>query len=196
MNRWVKIMLGITLFAYIGFWANKKFISNLPHAVGKPIDTFNGVVVYYNGKISHVSGRNLTADNYNLGLRYQCVEFVKRYYYEFLKHKMPDPYGHAKDFYDKTVSDGQKNGKRGLFQYSNPSLTKPSIHDLVIFAGHVGNSFGHVAIISNVNEHEIEIVQQNPGIYGNSRERFPLIFQNGFWKINHERILGWLRKND
>lgn len=194
MNCWIKIFLGIVLLGYVGFWANKKFSSNLPHAVGQPVDTFNGVVVYYNGKISHVSGRNLTADNYNLGLRYQCVEFVKRYYYEFLKHKMLDPYGHAKDFYDKSVPDGQKNGKRGLFQYSNPSRTKPEIHDLVIFDGHAGNSYGHVAIISDVNDYEIEIVQQNPGIFGNSRERFPLTFQNDSWKITHDRILGWLRK--
>lgn len=140
-----------------------------------------------------MSGRN-TVDGYNLGLKYQCVEFVKRYYYKHLQHKMPDSYGHAKDFFDKTLRDGQKNKPRGLTQYTNPSQTKPKINDIIIFDGTVFNRYGHVAIISNVTDNEIEIIQQNPGQFGKSREQITLIGINGKWKINNGRILGWLRK--
>lgn len=63
---------------------------NPAHAVGDPLDTLNGVIVYYNGGVSHDCGRNVAADGYNLGMKYQCVEFVKRYYYEYLQHEMPD----------------------------------------------------------------------------------------------------------
>lgn len=49
---------------------------------------------------------------YNIGLKYQCVKFVKRYYYEHLNHKMPDSYGHEKDFFDNTIADGQLNKKQ------------------------------------------------------------------------------------
>jgi len=51
--------------------------------------------VYYNGSVGHVSGRNLVPDGYNPGLKYQCVEFVKRYYYQHLNHKIPDSYRHT-----------------------------------------------------------------------------------------------------
>ncbi len=50
------------------------------YEVGDKVDSLNGVYVYYNSNVGNVSGRNLASDGYNLGLKYQCVEFVKRYY--------------------------------------------------------------------------------------------------------------------
>nr|WP_176701041.1 hypothetical protein [Gilliamella apicola] len=75
--------------------------------IGKVVDEFNGVKVYYNGSINNVSGRNIAKDGYNLGLKYQCVEFIKRYYYQRFNHKMPNSYGHAKDFFDPSIVDGK-----------------------------------------------------------------------------------------
>ena len=57
--------------------------------------------------MNNVSGRNVTVDGYNLGLKYQCVEFVKRYYYKHYRHKMPNSYGNAKDFFIAQISDGR-----------------------------------------------------------------------------------------
>lgn len=162
--------------------------------VGHPVDSLNGVVVYYNGKVSNVVGRNTTKDGYNLGLKYQCVEFVKRYYYEHLNHKMPNSYGHAKDFFNTRLSDGQKNPDRNLIQFTNPSKTLPKVNDLIIFDGTVFNQYGHVAIISKVTDNEIEIIQQNPGPFGDSRATFKLQKNNGKWEIKNNQVLGWLRK--
>lgn len=178
-----------------GLWTFQRFNFNTDFSVGQQIDSLNGVYVYYNGSVDNVISRNTATDGYNLGLKYQCVEFVKRYYYEHLKHKMPDSYGHAKDFFDHTLKDGQKNKKRDLTQYTNPSNTKPKVDDLLIFDGTKFNKYGHVAIISNVTENEIEIIQQNPGPYGKSRETFSLDNKAGKFKIIHKQILGWLRKN-
>jgi surface antigen len=164
------------------------------HAVGDSIDSFNGVAVYYNGLISNVSGRNLTEDNYNLGLKYQCVEFVKRYYYEYYRHKMPDSYGHARDFFDDNLKDGEINERRALVQYKNPSQSQPMVGDLVIFDGNAMNSYGHVAIVSDVKKDEIEIIQQNPGASAKSRVKFSLKFKDGLWRIDYGGLLGWLRK--
>ena len=176
------------------FWTFKKFNFNFAYTVGERIDSLNGVFVFYNGGVGNVSGRNTTSDGYNIGLKYQCVEFVKRYYYEHLKHKMPDSYGHAKDFFDNNLTDGQKNTRRNLTQYTNPSQTKPEVDDILIFDGSGLNKYGHVAIISNVSEDEIEIIQQNPGQFAKSREIISLHRTNGKWNINSKRILGWLRK--
>jgi surface antigen len=163
-------------------------------AIGAPVDSLHGVVVYYNGSVDHVDGRNVSADGYNLGLKYQCVEFVKRYYYQHLHHRMPDSYGHAKDFFDRDVNDGEENKRRGLTQFSNPSAAIPLVGDLIIFSASEYNPYGHVAIVSNVFENEIEIIQQNPGAFNSSRTRFQLRRENGKWKVVQDRALGWLRK--
>ena len=166
---------------------------NQSYEVGQALDSLNGVVVYYNGAVDHTEGRNTSLDNYNIGIRYQCVEFVKRYYYEHLHHKMPDSYGHAKDFFNEEIPDGQLNKQRNLIQYRNGGVTQPFVDDLVVFAPTVFNSYGHVAIVSGVTENEIEIIQQNPGPFGKSREKFALVKTANGWKIANERILGWLR---
>ena len=175
------------------------FIPNIPSppfskTVGTPIDSLNGVKVYYNGSIKHVGGRSLSPDQYNFGLKYQCVEFVKRYYYEHLGHKMPDTYGHAKDFFIPNLADGALNSQRALTQYRNPSQVQPQVNDLPVYAPTLFNPYGHVAIVAEVQTNTIEIIQQNPGRWGRSRQRYVLVKFEGLWRIKKSRILGWLRK--
>lgn len=186
----IVLILGILTFAF--FKITSKLGYDFKYTEGEKIDSLNHVIVYYNGNTGNIFGRNITKDNYNLGLKYQCVEFVKRYYYEYLHHKMPNVYGNAIDFYDKDIADGQLNTQRDLNQYSNPSKSKPKINDLIILDGTFSNPYGHVAIISEVTDNEIEIIQQNVG--GKSRDHFDLEFIEGKWSIDHDRVLGWLRK--
>lgn len=162
--------------------------------LGDKIDSLNGVYVYYNDNVKNVSGRNLAPDGYNIGLKYQCVEFVKRFYYEHLNHKMPNSYGHAKDFYNHSLKDGTPNRDRNLIQYSNGSRTKPKVNDLLIFDKTAFNPYGHVAIISKVTDNKVEIIQQNPGPFISSRETFKLTKKDNKWHIHQGKILGWLRK--
>ncbi|HEY0654905.1 MAG TPA: CHAP domain-containing protein [Chryseosolibacter sp.] len=192
MKRIIYVLVLICIFG-IAAWLVTKFNGFTSFEVGEEVDNFHGVPVFYNGHIDHVSGRNTAADGYNIGLKYQCVEFVKRYYYEHLKHKMPDSYGHAKDFFDKKLADGERNKRRGLTQFSNPSNSRPQVSDLVVFNG---GTYGHVAIISAVSENEVEIIQQNPGPYSSSRETFALEAKDDKWYIKSQQLLGWLRKVD
>lgn len=163
--------------------------------MGQKLDSLNGVYVYYNGGVDNVEERNVTDGGYNLGLKYQCVEFAKRYYYEYYHHEMPDSYGHARDFFDPNVKDGAFNKKRALLQYTNPSSVKPQVGDLLIFDGHAGNPYGHVAIVSAVYEKEIELIQQNPGPFASSRVKLGLDFVNNTYIVDNERLLGWLGSN-
>ena len=174
---------------------SKKKTGGTTGNTGKVIDSFNGVKIYYNGKVSNISGRHVTADGYNLGLRYQCVEFVKRYYYEYYNHKMPDSYGNAKDFINFNVGDGQMNSARNLRQFSNPSFSKPKIGDIIVFGPTPYNRFGHVAIISQVTDDKIEIAQQNPGSKNPSRQWFPYTNNGGSYDIVHQYVTGRLRKS-
>jgi len=166
------------------------FRDSLFHKVGDEVDSFNGVPVYYNGSFGNVTGRNLTEENYNLGLKYQCVEFVKRYYYQHLDHKMPNSYGHAKDYFDKSLSNGEYNRERNLVQFSNPSKSKPKEGDIIVFGATALNSFGHIAIIARVKDKEIEIIQQNTR---NTREKLTLKTTGGTCDIMDKTVLGRLR---
>lgn len=211
-----KIIFGLVILLALSY-SSYRFIKtinpNPNFVVGQKIDSLNGVYVYYNGGVDHVEERNLSPDGYNLGLKYQCVEFVKRYYYQYYKHKMPDSYGNAKDFFDPSVKDGEMNKERGLVQLTNPSKTPPLVGDLLVMDGHSGNPYGHVAIISEVNidKRFIEIIQRNPGPFAKSRVTigftcpdFKTIIDehdrkgetNGNWKIESERVLGWLSKKE
>lgn len=193
-----KILLIIVLLfglSYPIYRLAKKVNPNTKFEVGQKLDSLNGVYVYYNGGIDNVEERNTSPDGYNIGLKYQCVEFVKRYYFEYYKHKMPDSYGNAKDFFSISVKDGELNKQRNLIQFTNPSSIKPEVGDLIIMDGHAGNPYGHVAIVSKAQGASLEIIQQNPGPFASSRVEYSLDSTIGKWFIGNNRILGWLRMN-
>ena len=172
------LIIGFIIISLIGIWG----------IFGCPIDRYNGVNVYIN---TNSGKRNIAKDGYNIGLKYQCVEFVKRYYLIHLKHKMPYSYGHARDFYNKGLKDGQRSVSRNLVQYTNPSRTKPRVDDILVFSPLKGNPYGHVAIISKVTDNKIVIVQQNTGL--RTRATFTLKKTGNWWEI-YVNALGWLRK--
>ena len=194
MKRISKIALTAAVLIAIAYVGATRFNVNPEHTVGEKLDEFNGVVVYYNGAINNTSGRTIASDGYNLGLKFQCVEFVKRYYYERFKHKMPNPMGHAKEFFLPSVPDGGLNKERMLIQYQNNSFNPPVEEDLIVFGPWLLNQYGHVAIISKVGTDFIEVVQQNSGPFGSTRERFPLVLSNGKVRVGNDRVLGWLRR--
>lgn len=185
----VLFLLGIGGFLFFGV---KNYLSrNSDYQVGQAIDSLHHVKVYYNGGTASILGRNVK-DGYNIGLKYQCVEFVKRYYFEHYQHKMPDASGNAVDFFNPDLADGKINPARALVQFTNPSFTKPQVGDLIVMNGGV---YGHVAIVSEVNADEVQIIQQNPGAHADSRVWFDLEKNaRGKWYIDKSRILGWLRK--
>ncbi len=172
---------------------NKNSKSNPSTKAGKVIDSYKGVKVYYNGRVTNVSGRNVTKDGYNLGLKYQCVEFAKRFYYEAYGHKMPDSYGHARDFFDGSLPDGAYNKARGMKQYRNGSSEKPRANDLVIIGPSSSNPFGHLFILTGTTHDGVKFIQQNPGSRNPARGIYPLELRNGRWYIGEDNVVGWLR---
>lgn len=159
--------------------------------IGKPIDSFNGVSVYYNGPVEHVEGRHVSSTGYNFGLKWQCVEFVKRYYYQHYHHEFPYTYGHAQDFFDHSLRDIGFNKKRGLYQYRNTRKYPPATGDLVVFKGSEKNPYGHVAIISHVGKDFVEVVQQNCKL--RTRRQIPYHIYKDIHTIADAYVLGWLR---
>ena len=186
-NTIYKILIICLLLSFLGF--SSMTIDN--PKVGQVIDSLNGVSIRYNGTMHHVAGRNLAPDGYNLGLKWQCVEFVKRYYYERFGHKMPNSYGHAKDFFNKKLSDIEYNKDRDLIQYRNVRYSKPEVDDILVYDGYKHNPYGHIGIIAEVRADHIILVQQNVG--SKSRVKLKLVEFEGIYTIADFNILGWLR---
>lgn len=102
MKRRCRVLLWMVLVptvAFAGYHVLTRANPNSDHFVGEQIDALNGVPIYFNGGVNTTRGRNLSADGYNLGIRYQCVEFVKRYLFERHQHRMPDALGNAKELF-------------------------------------------------------------------------------------------------
>lgn len=187
------IILLVLLVSLFGIYKVSTGVDfNTAHKIDDQLDALDGVAVYYNGAVNHVKERNVI-DGYNLGLRYQCVEFVKRYYYQHYQHKMPDSYGHAKHFFNDKVAHGKRNKQRGLNQFRNHHSTKPQKGDLFVYRAHLLNPYGHVAIVSAVDKDSVEIIQQNAGPFSPSRERYDLVHEAGKWHVKQDLLLGWLR---
>lgn len=174
-------------------WICGSYLTSSPlrsnHSPGYKLDSLHGVYIYYNGNFTDTFGRN-TIDGYNVGLKYQCVEFVKRYYLFHYEHKMPNPWGHAKQFFNPLLEDGAHNSDRNLYQMNNGSSTKPKVGDILIFDGHSFNPYGHVAIISEVSNSHVSVAQQNVGT--STREKHPFQFIDNKYVIGQSDVLGWL----
>ncbi|MBE1237471.1 CHAP domain-containing protein [Phaeovibrio sulfidiphilus] len=188
------LRLGLVLAAVAGAGYGVLTYSNVnpSHKRGEEIDRLNGVAVHYNGGINQASGRNLSPDGYNYGLRWQCTEFVRRYYDQALGHRMPDTWGDARSLFDPALESGALNPARGLIQYTNGTSGPPAVNDLVIFAPRLLRPWGHAAIVSAAAGDAVEIVQQNPGPFSPSREVLALDCTAGACALP-DGILGWLR---
>lgn len=175
-------------------FSEKQSVKILPQSevpAGTRIDEYKGIPVYSNGA-NYMSdhGLNYSEDGYYYGYKWQCVEFVKRFYYLEYGHEMPDGAGHAKYFYIPALKQGEFNEQRGLNQYHNGGDVKPKEDDLLVFTK---GAYGHVAIISEVGDGWLEVVQQNSEV---PRERYTLSEKNGTYTIiGEDTPAGWLRIN-
>lgn len=170
--------------------ANDESINPLIVEIGTETDSFRNVPVFDNGPLKDIShGRHYSNNGYYFGQKWQCVEFVKRFYYQVLNHEMPDVWGHAKDYFDADLGQGEFNSRRNLIQLKNGGNANPASEDIVVFSD---TQFGHLGIITKVNSVSVEIVQQN--IIGRPRQVFKLARENERFFISSPRIPdGWLR---
>jgi len=185
------VFIALCLIIGVGLLCgNKYYKANIE--VGKQMDSYKGVAVFYNGiDYSENHGEHYSQDGYYYGYKWQCVEYVKRFYYIAKGHKMPNIYGNAKDFFDPSVQHGALNKSRDLIQYKNGENEKPCADDLLVFND---TTYGHVVIITEVGKDFIEVIQQNMGL--ESRGKFELQYKQGKYFIGGKRIpAGWLRKS-
>jgi len=157
---------------------------------GEILETFNGVHVRYNpGLNSCGTGRHRSSSGYSYGLRWQCVEFVRRYYAQALGHEMPEMWGDARDYFNKAVPHGGLNRKWDLVQFKNGGTEKPKVGDLLVFPEWV-ERYGHVSIVAEVSSGEITAIQQN--LEAGPRTVHTLVRKGSRWTIG-DGCAGFLR---
>lgn len=188
INKLEKVFILMIITTLIG--CGVMFFTNSTK-IGKELDSYKKVPVYYNGAIyTETYGENYSEDGYYYGYKWQCVEYVKRFYYDEKNHEMPDGYGNAKDFFDDNVKQGELNKSRDLVQYRNGEDVKPKVDDLIVFTE---GEYGHVAIVTKVTDKYIEVIQQN--VLGKPREKFELSMEDGQYYVGTiQKPAGWLRK--
>lgn len=181
----------IYILIFIIFIVLIRSCSSNKNEIGKAVDSYKGVEVYDNGKdYLECHGENYSKSGYLYGYKWQCVEYVKRFYYIVKKHSMPDVLGNARDFFDNSLEQGEYNKERGLYQYKNGGDVKPKVDDIIVFNN---TKYGHVAIVTKVADDYIEIIQQN--VYGHTRQNIKMVNNDGIYTVGTGgNPAGWLRK--
>ncbi|MEQ1846689.1 MAG: CHAP domain-containing protein, partial [Nitrospira sp.] len=125
------------------------------------------------------------AGGYNSGYQWQCVEFVNRYYYQVYGQDIRVGLGHARDYYNLAST-------KGLVAFPNNGAAPPQIGDIIVSEG---SPYGHVAIVLEVSDTYIRVVQQNwfegPGDVGYRLEKTGNNVK-GF--SSAYQVRGWLRR--
>lgn len=155
---------------------------------GTLLGVFNNRNLYSNGSTSYFSGKTNSYGSYVTGYKWQCVEWIVRYYAAIYQLYIRG--GNANSFYSAATS-------KGLLRFPNGSSSPPQPGDILCSAG---GTYGHVAIIREVdlNAGLVYYCQQN--WFQDSRDvrrKMILTQKNGTYTLanfsNSYPIQGWLR---
>jgi hypothetical protein len=166
---------------------------------GKILGVATGnVVAYSNCQAQCVIFEPNHQDGIYTGIKWQCVEFARRW---LLTHQgvvygdvdIAADLWHKIDFVNR-VADGKKFQ---LASYLNGSLKAPQIGDLLIYAKAFFHT-GHVAIVTGVDLKVgvIQVAEQNFANQtweGNYAREIPLIEKEGRYWLLEGYLLGWKR---
>lgn len=119
---------------------------------GNSYGVVNGVDAFSNGASGYASNSYNTTQGFNTGMKWQCVEFINRYYLIVYGLSIRISGNNANEYFN-TAS------KRGLKGYSNGS-DAPRIGDIICFSG---GTYGHVGIVIEVGSSYVKIAHQNGG---------------------------------
>lgn len=123
---------------------------NNNYRFGTTTGTYNGVPAYSNCHYTYFSGQPNSYSGYTTGYKWQCVEYVARYFKAVFNKKIAG--GNANTYCDNASAKGLKksdNGKTG---------DKPQPGNVICSNG---GSYGHCAIVRKVGSDYVEVIEQN-----------------------------------
>ncbi|MBI5189737.1 MAG: SBBP repeat-containing protein [Nitrospirae bacterium] len=152
-----------------------------------PLGDFAGVIAYSN---TSNSGGNSEVGGVYMGFKWECVEYVRRFYYMNYGIDLASKHtGNAETFFAH-ASD------MGLVAYGNGDGTPPEVGDIVCSNYTVGDAVGHVAIVKSVDANGIHVIEQNFNNDARDVDHFILFNGNNYTLEGFSgsySIIGWLR---
>ena len=113
---------------------------------GDQVGSYNNVIAYSNN--SSDSGGSNYVNSYRTGLKWQCVEYCRRYYYMVFGIEMGA----------NTNANGFYGNGWGLSKAANGGTQPPVLGAILCSAS---GAAGHVAIVREVGSNYIKVIQQN-----------------------------------
>lgn len=169
---------------------------NAAEPFGSHVGSFNRVIAYSNCNTKCVECNNFCqelnyVDSLYVGIKWQCVEYVRRYY--LLVYGLDLASKHRGDADANTWYDNA--AKMGLSRYANGGSIKPQVGDILVSDG---GDCGHIAIVRSVLSNQICTIQQNFSNDSNDGERYlELNISGGKYTVgdfgSSYPVRGWLR---
>jgi surface antigen len=155
---------------------------------GAYLGQFHRVAAYSNGAAIYNSNTNNFVNGIKTGLKWQCVEYVRRYFLTVFNTDLASRYtGNANTWYSNAAA-------MGLEQYPNGGTTPPQVGDILCSTGPSSN--GHVAIIKRITGNKVYTAQQNFSNDSTDLDKpLTLTVSNGTYHVGgYSGIQGWLRR--
>lgn len=182
MNNFFRILIIFFIFS-------SKIAFSDPY--GTLLGNFNNINVYSNGTSGNVSNEYNYVNGTNTGMKWQCVEYVNRYYLSIYNMNIRIAGHNAVDYYPNASA-------RGLSSYPNNGTISPQVGDLLCFSG---NTYGHVAIVREVGANYLKVAQQNVSNSASDvNYNVSMSVSSGHYGVSGSSIgsnyvcQGWLRK--
>lgn len=160
----------LNFFTKAGIMAptNESSPSSASHAARKnvPFGEIQGYapgdIPAYSNKHDHFfSGERHVINDVFMGFKYQCVEFARRWLF-FRKGLLLDNIGMASQLIDlKEVKDAKTAQPVRVVAVNNNGTVKPTEDTLLIFPQSPASPWGHVAVITHVEEDCVFVADQN-----------------------------------
>lgn len=151
---------------------------------GSWVGNYNGIDAYSNGSNLYVNGAYSCC-----GLKWQCVEYANRYYYQKLGHQNLKYTGNANQYFGTASA-------KGLVAYANTSSTPPAVQDMLVSNG---GASGHIAIVREVGSNYIKVIHQNwANDTSDNSKTLSMSYANGKYTVSgfssSYPVKGWLRR--
>ena len=128
-------------------------------------------------------------NGYFTGLKWQCVEFARRYLIITYKISFQEIETAEDIFRLNYFFNVHNNTLIPIKKYVNGSMVLPHVGSLLIWSKSKELKFGHVAVITSINSKYIVIREQN---WDNKNIRkLKLKYNNGYY-IMEKDIIGWI----
>lgn len=159
---------------------------------GVALGSFNGVIAYSNGNTGTYLINNQTYINATyIGVQWQCVEYVRRYYYQIYGVDLASAWrGNADTWYDNAAI-------MNLDRYQNKITTiRPQVGDILV------SESCHIAIVRSVSDTEVCTIQQNWTNTSGDLNLCRTLSRNSFGQYSVAGfssgypIRGWLRRHN